>query len=112
MGLPPQKAPQGGLSDFIHPAHARRCNQHPMAPGEIIPLSQGFAGHTDRFVIVAAQELRIRDNSAIDRGKRIARTESECLPSSQVAFFPASAISQRNTIIASGWGKTGIEPDG
>src|SRR6266436_8219200 len=58
---------------------------------------------------MAADELRIGGDAAIDPGERIARTEPQRMPRGAIALLPAPAIGQRHPVISPREREVGVE---
>ena len=72
--------------------------EHAVGADEIGALAQRLAGEADRFLAIAADELAIGNDDAIDRGERIARGEPQRIQrrgeiGNRRGYFPASISS-------------------
>src|ERR1700681_2142175 len=67
IGLGTTKLLHRSLCDPLHSGHPGRCSQHPMRADKIIALPERFATQANRFLIIAANELGVGDDAAIDR---------------------------------------------
>ena len=65
----------------------------------------------DRLFVIAADELRIGGDAAIDRGERIARRKPQRMPCGTIALLPSPAIGQRHAVIAVSYRKIRIEAE-
>src|SRR5271169_2339237 len=80
------------------PGHAGSGGQDAMAADEIAALPQGLLRQADRRVVVATDELGVGGDAVIERREWIAGTEPQGAADGQVAFFPASAIAERDAV--------------
>jgi hypothetical protein len=83
-----------------------------MAADEVGLQAQALARQADRLVVVAADELRVGGDAAIDRCAGVARAQPERPARREVAVFPTAAIGQRQPIEALGQREAGIELQG
>jgi len=89
--------------------HGGRRGKHAVGADEIRTQTQPLAGETDRLLVVSTDELAVRSNPIVDRGKGVPRAQAQRLAGCAIAFFPAAAIGECDAVIASGGLETGIE---
>jgi hypothetical protein len=65
------KLRQSRLRQIALPSHTCGRSQHAVSTDEIGALPNAFSGEAHRLVIIAANELRVRSDTAVDRGQWI-----------------------------------------
>jgi len=59
--------------------HGGRRGKHAVGADEIRTQTQPLAGETDRLLVVSTDELAVRSNPIVDRGKGVPRAQAQRL---------------------------------
>ena len=73
IGLGTTKLQHRSFCEPLLSGHPGRRSQHPMRANKIMALPQRFAAQANRFLVIAANELGVSDDAAINRRERVTR---------------------------------------
>src|SRR5436190_3340137 len=94
VGLRAAQLLQRSGCDLGLPGHAGGHRQYPVGAGEIAALTDRLARQGDSLLVVSSDKLRIGGDSVINRGRRVARAQSNGTLRGFMGFLPTPTVGQ------------------
>src|SRR5262249_84498 len=100
VGLRAAQLAQRRGRDLSLSGHAGSGREHPVGADHTAPLADALARMPHRLLVVAADELGVGGNAVVDRREWIAWTQAQRPAGRFHALLPATAIGERETVVA------------